>query len=343
MIDLFVNSEKLTHFEIKSQIRRLTDSYKSDLLVNLNREFNSFAIWELVKINSQSTKVDESEMISEYIEEEGAIIDFFPEDKFEVVRGIIKHSGTNKIRMNNLNFDDYQDLLNTTFDFKYCFNEIVRDINKINIISMNEEFKNNTNDSVVSFFKYVNENFTPELEILKFIEKETNNDLDKLEVLKKDLENFEINFTTNEVVESLFNETAYKSKSISGLFNRFKEIVINKIEDYKTKPDQQPGALKSGENKEQYQYPHIFKGNAFEVWQSMFISFQITESSRTDVKFMFEEMKNDGLIHKTVNQKTFLDWLSEPPHQITIQKTSNYSKTKERNSIYFTAKQLYKS
>lgn len=90
-------------------------------------------------------------------------------------------------------------------------------------------------------------------------------------------------------------------------------------------------------------YNHIFKGNAFEVWQSMFDSFQITESSRTDVKFMFEEMKKDGLIHNTVNQKTFLDWLSEPPYQITIQKTSNYSKTKERISIYSNAKQLYKS
>ena len=89
-------------------------------------------------------------------------------------------------------------------------------------------------------------------------------------------------------------------------------------------------------------YNHIFKNNAIEVFQSMFDSFGITEKSRTDVKFIFEEMKKDGLIQKTVNQKTFLDWLSELPYEISVQKTSNYSKTHKRNSIYSTAKELYK-
>jgi hypothetical protein len=86
---------------------------------------------------------------------------------------------------------------------------------------------------------------------------------------------------------------------------------------------------------------HIFKENAFEVWQTMFDSFQITESSRTDVKFMFEAMKKDNLIHNTVNQKTFLNWISDT-YQITVEKTSNYSKTTARKSIYSNAKQLYK-
>jgi hypothetical protein len=88
-------------------------------------------------------------------------------------------------------------------------------------------------------------------------------------------------------------------------------------------------------------HTHIFKGNAFEVWQAMFDSFQITESSRTDVKFMFEEMKKDNLIHNTVNQKAFLNWISIT-YQITVEKTSNYSKTAERKSIYSNAKQHYK-
>lgn len=88
-------------------------------------------------------------------------------------------------------------------------------------------------------------------------------------------------------------------------------------------------------------HTHIFKGNAFEIWQTMFDSFQITESSRTNVKFMFEEMKKDNLIHNTVNQKTFLNWISET-YQITVEKTSNYSKTIERKSIYSNAKQRCK-
>lgn len=322
MIDLFVNSAKLTHFEIKSQIRRLTDSYKNDLLVNLNREFNSFAIWELVKINSQSTKVDESEMISEYIEEEGAIVDFFPEDKFEVVQGIIKHSGTKKIRMNNLNFDDYQNLLNSTFDFKYCFNEIVRDINKTNIVSMNEEFKNNTNVSVISFFKYVNENFTPELEILKFIEKETNNDLNKLEVLKKDLENFEINFITNEIVESWFNEIAHNPKSISKLFTRFKEIVINKIEECRTKADQHSETIN--------QYDEtIFKNYfAFELFEKMKGLYSGTRTPQADYSFLFDIMQKEDFVICTGVK--FIEFLSDFDISITkidSSKTGNKRKT----------------
>lgn len=115
------------------------------------------------------------------------------------------------------------------------------------------------------------------------------------------------------------------------------------IEYLNTKTEPQQTKIIKSDEVEKELYNHIFKGNAFEVWQSMYDSFQITENSRTDVKFMFEEMKKDGLIHKTVNQKTFLDWLSEPPYQITIQKTSNYSKTNVRNSIYHSAKQLYRS
>jgi len=88
-------------------------------------------------------------------------------------------------------------------------------------------------------------------------------------------------------------------------------------------------------------HPHIFKNNAFDVWQSMYDSFNINDSSRTDVKFMYEEMKKDGLIFQTVNQKTFLEWISKN-YQIVIQKTSNYSKTPIRNGIYSNAKQLYK-
>lgn len=88
-------------------------------------------------------------------------------------------------------------------------------------------------------------------------------------------------------------------------------------------------------------HSHIFNKNAFEVWQSMFDSFGVNESSRTDVKFMFEEMKKDGLIFESVNQKTFLDWISKT-YNILVQKTSNHSRTPERRSIYSTAKQLFK-
>lgn len=85
----------------------------------------------------------------------------------------------------------------------------------------------------------------------------------------------------------------------------------------------------------------IFKDNAFEMWRSLFDSFKIDETCRTDVKFIFEEMKKDGLINKTVNQKFFLDWITENYDGLLIEKTSNHSRTKERISIYENAKAIY--
>ena len=96
-----------------------------------------------------------------------------------------------------------------------------------------------------------------------------------------------------------------------------------------------------GDNKELHS--HIFKGNSFDVWQSMFSEFGINESSRTDVKFMFEEMKKDYLIHNTVNQITFLDWIGETYNGLIIQKTSNHSRTKTRIQAYQRAKEFYKN
>ncbi|SHM35858.1 hypothetical protein SAMN05443669_103225 [Flavobacterium xanthum] len=88
---------------------------------------------------------------------------------------------------------------------------------------------------------------------------------------------------------------------------------------------------------------NIFVGNAFEVWQSMFDGFGITEESRTDVKFMFEEMKKDSLIYKSVSQVRFLEWIAENYNGMIIEKTSNHNKTKTRIAIYETAKTLYKN
>lgn len=87
---------------------------------------------------------------------------------------------------------------------------------------------------------------------------------------------------------------------------------------------------------------HIFKDNAFEVWESMFNEFGINESSRTDVKFMFEEMKKEGLIHNTVNQTTFLDWITLSYDGLIVQKTSNHSRSNSRLQAYSRAKELYK-
>ena len=88
---------------------------------------------------------------------------------------------------------------------------------------------------------------------------------------------------------------------------------------------------------------HIFKNNAFEVWQHMFEEFEIEESSRTDVKFMFEEMKKAGLIHGTVDQRNFLIWISLNYDGLIIQKTSNHNRTRGRLLAYSRAIAIYKN
>lgn len=87
----------------------------------------------------------------------------------------------------------------------------------------------------------------------------------------------------------------------------------------------------------------IFKNNAFEVWQFMFEEFDINSKSRTDVKFIYEEMRKDGLIHNTVNQITFLEWITSTYNGLIIEKTSNHSRTQRRLQAYNRALQLYKS
>lgn len=105
---------------------------------------------------------------------------------------------------------------------------------------------------------------------------------------------------------------------------------------------QQVESIKTDEVKKEL-HNHIFKDNAFEVWQSMFDEFDVNESSRTDVKFMYEEMKKEELIHNTVNQKTFLEWITSFYDGLIVQKTSNHNRTPERLKAYSRAKNILKN
>lgn len=82
---------------------------------------------------------------------------------------------------------------------------------------------------------------------------------------------------------------------------------------------------------------HIFKDNAFTVWKSLFENFNINETKRTDLRFMYEIMKYKEQIHKTVTVKNITDWINDT-YQFSIQKlqyTNIKSKSNEnRMSIY---------
>lgn len=128
----------------------------------------------------------------------------------------------------------------------------------------------------------------------------------------------------------IFNLILDKIKAIE---NKKNKIVLkgegNKIENNK---------LNTLENN---LHSQIFKGNAFEVWKFMFQEFDIKESSRTDIKFMYEIMKKDGLINSTVNQKNILGWVNDT-YEMTVEKTSNYNKSDTRMKAFGRAKTLYK-
>lgn len=58
-------------------------------------------------------------------------------------------------------------------------------------------------------------------------------------------------------------------------------------------------------------YPNIFKGAGFELWERMFEDFKITESSRTDVRFMLEVLQKDGFIYKNIGESDIREWISK--------------------------------
>lgn len=151
--------------------------------------------------------------------------------------------------------------------------------------------------------------------------------------------------TISHLTERGFMGRSQKSKNILSLNTN---QLFYKCKDIKDlcitlrQPQQNVNSM-SIEVKKEDGHNHIFKDNAFVVWESMFVEFDINESSRTDVKFMFEEMKKEGLIHKTVNQTTFLEWITLTYDGLIVQKTSNHSRSSERVKAYSRAKELYKS
>jgi hypothetical protein len=119
-------------------------------------------------------------------------------------------------------------------------------------------------------------------------------------------------------------------------FDFYKYYLLKKLDQ-----PQQLETIEPDEVKKEL-HNHIFKNNAFEVWQSMFDEFEINEKSRTNVKFMFEEMKKEELIHNTVNQTTFLEWITSTYNGLIVIKTSNHSRSITRLQAYSRAIQLYK-
>ncbi|WP_395044280.1 hypothetical protein [Flavobacterium sp.] len=128
-----------------------------------------------------------------------------------------------------LDYAKTEDFLNNKYDHS---------INQITTPQPNLQLENS-----IEFFNKVNQNLVSELDVLNFIERATNDEKHKLEILAKDIETFEIDFISNEVVDSYFS--VHNVKSVSELFTRFKELVFNKI-------NKQPQQINNSKNKIDY-------------------------------------------------------------------------------------------
>ena len=121
-------------------------------------------------------------------------------------------------------------------------------------------------------------------------------------------------------------------------------LPINK--EHQAKEIAEPTQTKSentfqNETKDNKLHNNIFIDNGFNVWKKMYDDFKVNEQSRTDAKFMLEIMKRDLMIHKSVSQKSYLDWINEN-FDIDIFKTSNIDlKHIKRLSIYNNAKSMF--
>ena len=126
--------------------------------------------------------------------------------------------------------------------------------------------------SSINFYECVIKGLVCELDILNFIDEATKNDLSKLETLQKDLEEFEINFTAQEVVESYFSEKVHHSIAMSEKFNKFKEIVLSKIEGAKTNlPQQHETITLNGSNQLHPNFnPNLWNRDCFELFKYLF-------------------------------------------------------------------------
>jgi hypothetical protein len=118
-----------------------------------------------------------------------------------------------------------------------------------------------------------------------------------------------INLELEKLKKLAINKTEYKV-----LKNRYSDYLLNEL--------QQPQQNETGSSHEikENEYPEIFIDNAFDVWQSMFNAFKITQSNYSkDIDFMYNVMIYNNLIHDHIGKTDIKNWISKV-YEITFDK-----------------------
>lgn len=172
----------------------------------------------------------------------------------------------------------------------------------------------------IDFFKSVNQNLVSELDILNFIDDTTKNDFFKLEQLNKDLETFEVDFISKEVVESYFNVPVYNPKTVSELFKKFKTLVSNKLETKNTNEI----------NKHPKHDPNLWNSECFDLFKYLFDEYHKgTNRQLTNIWFYLKEYQSPKYVLKATKNE-FIKFIKDN-YQIEIKnKDKAYSKYAEK-------------
>jgi uncharacterized protein YktA (UPF0223 family) len=211
----------------------------------------AISIYKLFRVTYNDYICDYDRYLSEFLKEyeDNTELYFIKEQKSILDNHLVKFK---EVVMNLVEEDEnkeeiidlFRNRINTTDRIKAFLEsrkqQLEKESNSIVPVS-GELIKNNSMyTSAIHFYESAIKGLVSELDILNFIDEATKNQLPKLEALQKDLEEFEINFTVQEVVESYFSEQVRNSISISEKFIMFKEIVLSKIEEVKIKVSQEP-------------------------------------------------------------------------------------------------------
>lgn len=189
----------------------------------------------------------------------------------------------------------------------------------------NEFIENKTQKALNGFFKSCPEKYIDELKVFYF-DKAPNEILSYKQIAKSCPINFYIdNIEKIGFASGVINAIDLMNIENPSLFEKF----------YEATP-QQTETVKNDEVKKEL-HNDYFKDNAFEIWERLFENFNIDKTKRTDLRFMYEIMKHNGQIHKTITVKNITDWINET-YDFGIDKlqyTSIKSKSNEnRMSIY---------
>jgi hypothetical protein len=85
----------------------------------------------------------------------------------------------------------------------------------------------------------------------------------------------------------------------------------NADESSKTNPEQPQLVVSEPDEVKEELHNNIFKGNAFEVFESYKEKKLITLQSRTDLRVIFDLMKKDNLLVDTIELKHYIKWINK--------------------------------